>query len=534
MTMLRMAKITKRFGGTLALDRASLEVRAAEVHALLGENGSGKSTLMKIAAGLIRPDAGHLELEGRPVAFRSPREAAEAGVAIVHQELNLVPAMSAAENLFLGQEPRTRFGLADHGRMRREAQRLFDELEVEIDPRVPVGTLPVATRQMVEIARALTRPMRLLILDEPTSALGESEARVLFGVVRRLRDKGAAIVYISHKMAELFALADRYTVLRDGHTVDAGVMAETTEQALVQSMVGRELGDYYPERKEFSDPNAAVPEPESTEPVLRVSRVSRPGRGAGRRWLVEDVSFEVRRGEIVGIAGLVGAGRTELLEVLFGAAGRGWSGEIEVRGRRVHPRSPAEAIRAGIALVTEDRGSLGILRGQSVLANATVVRMPRLTRAGLVSRRLERDALARQSEVMRIRRASDDIPIESLSGGNQQKVILARWLMNDPAILLLDEPTRGIDVGAKAEIYRVLRRLADSGVGVLFASSELPEVLGLADRILVMAQGRITAEFAAAGASEAEVLAAAMPSAATAAGSPTVIEKVAAGGGEQE
>lgn len=507
--MLVMDAITKRFGGTQALCNASLEVAAGEVHTLIGENGSGKSTLMKIAAGLIRADGGRMTLDGRPAAFSSPREAAEAGVAIVHQELNLVPAMSAAENLFLGQEPRTRLGLADHGRMRREAERLFSELEVSIDPRAPVGDLPVATRQMVEIARSLTRPMRLLILDEPTSALGDAETRILFDVVRRLKERGAAIVYISHKMAELFALADRYTVLRDGQTVSSGAIAETSEPQLVASMVGRQLGDYYPERRRDERSFAG----QARTPVLRVSGLSRPGEGAGRPWLVQNATFDVHAGEIVGIAGLVGAGRTELLETLFGAAGRRWTGTVELNGRPVRPTSPAAAMRAGIALVTEDRGSLGLLKGQSVLANATIARLPRLTWAGVVSKRRERAALACQSEVMRIRRASDDVPIESLSGGNQQKVILARWLMNEPAVLLLDEPTRGIDVGAKAEIYRVLRTLADSGVGILFASSELPEVLGLADRILVMCQGCITAELPAGGATEAEVLSAAMPSA---------------------
>lgn len=523
----RLARISKRFGGTQALDGAGIELTGGEVHALLGENGSGKSTLMKIAAGLVRPDAGTVEIDGHLAAptptgaFRSAREATNAGVAIVHQELNLVPAMSAAENLFLGREPRTRLGLVDTATMRRKAAEVFDRLELTIDPRMLVGAMPVAMRQMVEVARAVSRPMRLLILDEPTSALGEAEIRVLFSAVRRLKTEGAAVAYISHKMGELFALADRYTVLRDGKTVTSGSMPEAVESSLVQAMVGRELADYYPPRPTpepivVPSGSSAVPPPTSStrnirSVILSISDLTRSAATTTRRPMVDHISLQVSAGEIVGIAGLVGAGRTELLEVLFGAASTPWTGTIQLRGRPFAPTSPADAIRAGVALVTEDRGALGLLRTQSVLSNATAARLSRLARLGILSPRREREALAVQSQTMRIRRANDAAPIESLSGGNQQKVILARWLMNDPILLLLDEPTRGIDVGAKAEIYRVLRALADSGVAILFASSELPEVLGLADRILVMSQGRITGEFTGGATTEAQLLEAAMP-----------------------
>lgn len=500
--LLQMNHIVKRFGGTVALDRASLEVAPGEIHALLGENGSGKSTLMKVLAGIHRADAGEIVFGGHKVAYRTPLAAAHAGIAIVHQELNLVPVMSAAENLFLGRELRSRLGVVNRRDMIAAARSVFRELEVHVDPVAPIETLPVAQCQMVEIARALLQKARLLILDEPTSALTDSDVEVLFRVIRQLRFGMASVVYISHKMAEVFAIADRYTVLRDGHTVATGQVAGTAESEIVHSMVGRQLGDYYPAR------HARRPD-ESDSIVLKVEGVCRPAGTAGRK-LLRDVSFELRRGEILGFAGLVGAGRTELLETLFGAAGSNWSGRVILDGRAIRPTAPSDGISSGIALVTEDRARLGILPQQSVLANATLAELPRLARLGILSASRERQALAAQSEVMRIRRESDDSLIDSLSGGNQQKVILARWLMTNPKLLLLDEPTRGIDVGAKAEIYRVLRQLADSGIGVIFVSSELPEVLGLADRVLVMSAGRITADVPANQATEASLLEAAM------------------------
>lgn len=499
--LLRMTGIVKRFGGTTALGGASLEVAPGEVHALVGENGSGKSTLMKVLSGIHRPDAGEIVFNGRRVEFHSSTAATDAGIAIVHQELNLVGVLSAAENLYLGREMRTPLGTVDYRGMRDAAGKLFKELEIDVDPSVTVERLPVALRQMVEIARALTRKARLLILDEPTSAISESEVQVLFKIVKRLRSEGTSIIYISHKMAELFTLADRYTVLRDGKTVGGGVMANVTEPQIVQSMVGRELGDYYPPRSEVK--------PDAQE-ILRIEDLTQYASNGSGRAVVRNASLTLRAGEIVGIAGLVGAGRTELFETLFGAGGKNWSGRIVLDGREIRPRSPRHAIELGIALVTEDRAAQGIFRQQSVLANATIANLPRLARMGTVSVAREKAALAEQAETMRIRRASDNSLIEELSGGNQQKVILARWLMTNPRVLLLDEPTRGIDVGAKAEIYRVLRQLSDAGIGVLFVSSELPEVLGLADRIIVMSAGRITADVAARDATENSLMEAAM------------------------
>lgn len=496
--MLEVSDLTRRFGATLALSNAAMRVERAEVHALIGENGSGKSTLSKILAGVHRADSGSVLLDGVSVDFRTPSAAMAAGVSIVHQELNLVPALSAAENLYLGQELRTHAGTIDRRRLRSSATDLFRQLEIDIDPDVLVECLPVALRQMVEVARALTRRTRLLILDEPTSALGESEVRVLFRTVKRLRCEGVSIIYISHKMPEIFELADTFTVLRDGQTVAEGNVKDVTESDLVQSMVGRKLGDYYPLR-----PVAA----EHAKPVLRVEQLS---ASRGGRPCFHDISFDLRRGEILGISGLVGAGRTELLETLFGAAGHHWTGRIELDGREIRPSSPVQAIDFGIGLVTEDRGGLGIFRQQSVLANATIAQLRRLAYFGLITSRSERKAMEHHGAVMKIRRASDSIPIESLSGGNQQKVILTRWLMTNPKVMLLDEPTRGIDVGAKAEIYKVLRRLADEGIGILFVSSEMPEVLGLADRILVLSRGRLTAEYAATEATETALLEAAM------------------------
>ena len=493
-----MDGVVKRFGGTLALDRASLSVVPGEIHALLGENGSGKSTLMKVLAGIHRADAGQIRFAGAGAAFHSPLAAAHAGIAIVHQELNLVPVHTAAENLFLGREPRTRLGLADRSRMRDEARRIFDELQVDIHPDTRVEQLPVALCQMVEIARALLQRARLLILDEPTSALADSEVQVLFRVVRRLRSEGSSIVYISHKMAEVFELCDRFTVLRDGRTVTTDSIAHASEQDIIASMVGRQLGDYYPQRAE--------PAKDSAE-ILSVENLVRPLKTGGRR--VNGVSFSLRRGEILGICGLVGAGRTEMLEILFGAAGADWGGTVRLGGAPIRPTTPAQAIAAGIALVTEDRGRLGVLPGLSVLANAVLPSLPGLSRFGSVSVRREQAALARQTGTMPIRRASDFATIGSLSGGNQQKVILARWLMTNPRLLLLDEPTRGIDVGAKAEIYRVLRALADSGIGVIISSSEMPEILGLADRIIVLSAGRLAGDFLPDEANEQSLLRAA-------------------------
>ncbi|MCX7018484.1 MAG: sugar ABC transporter ATP-binding protein [bacterium] len=499
-TLLSMRGITKRFGGTLALDRAALEIRRAEAHALLGENGSGKSTLMKVLCGIHRADAGSITFNGRGAVYTSPLAAAHAGIAIVHQELNLVPVLSVAENLFLGREPRKGPGIADQADMRRQAERIFNELEISIDPRATVENLPVALCQMVEIARALLQRARLLILDEPTSALSDSEAAVLFRVVRRMRTEGASIIYISHKLAEIFALTDRYTVLRDGRTVTTGETAASTESDIVQSMVGRKLGDYYPPRGTSQQPPARE--------ILRAENLVRPLKG--KRRAVDNVSLSVNEREIVGIAGLVGAGRTELLETIFGAAGGNWSGRVILDGKEIRPASSSDAIHAGIALVTEDRARLGIFQRLTVRDNMCIVDLPRLSALGIVSDRKVNQAIANQSDYMRIRRASDLAAIESLSGGNQQKVVLARWLMTKPKLLLLDEPTRGIDVGAKAEIYRVLRMLANKGIGILFVSSELPEVLGLADRILVMSAGRITANLKAADATEPLIMRAAM------------------------
>jgi ABC-type sugar transport system ATPase subunit len=520
MSLLQVSHVTKRFGATLALADASMRVAAGEVHALIGENGSGKSTLSKVLAGVHRADSGEVLFDGRHIDFRSPLAAMEAGISIVHQELNLVPALSAGENLFLGQELRTAVGTVDRRRIERQARALFKQLDLDLDPWVLVERLPVAVRQMIEVARALTRKTRLLILDEPTSALGETEVQVLFRTVKRLRNEGVSIIYISHKMPEIFELCDTYTVLRDGTTVAEGSIAEVTEGQLVQSMVGRKLGDYYPARRgkansDFRFPNSELENVAAGNselnggkaPLLRVRNLT---RHRGNRVCCRDLSFDVYRGEIVGISGLVGAGRTELLEAIFGAAGHEWSGTVELDGKPIHPRSPAHAIDLGIGLVTEDRGGLGIFRQQSVLSNATVARLKRLARFGLIRRRREREAMEKHGSVMRIRRASDAIPIESLSGGNQQKVILTRWLMTNPKLLLLDEPTRGIDVGAKSEIYKVLRRLADEGIGILFVSSELPEVLGLADRILVISNGRLTADIPAEGATEPQLLEAAM------------------------
>jgi len=483
MSLLEMAEISKEFPGVLALERVSVSAERGEVLALLGENGAGKSTLVKILSGVYPyPEyGGEIRIGGRVCRFRSTRDAVEAGVTIIHQELNLVPQFSVAENIFLGREPARR-GAIDQAAMEREAAAILARMRVELDPRTPVYQLSVGQQQLVEIAKALSLQARILIMDEPTSALAQSEVLHLFDLIRNLRRDGVTIIYISHKLEEIFALADRVTVLRDGQYVGTRSVAEASRDELVSMMVGRELGELYP--KAQAGLGEAVLEVEG----LSAERPDRPGAFA-----VDGVSFQLHAGEVLGLAGLLGAGRTELALTLFGAWPGPCRGRVRIGGCEVLPRSPREAIDAGLALVTEDRKLTGLVLGMGTGENVSLASLPDLSPLGVVDRRAEESLVRRYVQELRVKVSRLEQPVGTLSGGNQQKVVLAKWLATNPKVLILDEPTRGIDVGAKAEVYQIIGELAARGVAILMISSELPELLAMSDRILVMHQGRAAA-----------------------------------------
>lgn len=488
--LLLMRGISKSFPGVQALQDVALEVRAGEVHALVGENGAGKSTLMRILVGVHQRDAGEILLRGRTVEIPSPIHARTLGISIIHQELNQVPALSVAENIFLGREPRRGLGFVDYVEMYDRAGELLQELGLPIDPHRKVGSLTVAEQQLVEIAKALSVEADLLIMDEATAALTVKETERLFQFIRDLRARGVGIIYITHRLEEIFRIADRVTVLRDGRYVATYPIGEVTMDDLIRLMVGRHLDEKFPKE--------AVPR---GEPVLEV-------RGLTTEGLFEDVTLTLHRGEIVGIAGLVGSGKTHVAHAIFGATPID-AGEIWLEGRPVTIRSPQDAIAHGIGLVTEDRKRLGLVLSMNVRDNITLPVLPELERIGFVDRGREQ-ALVRQAiEELDMAVASPEQIVRQLSGGTQQKVVVAKWLQARAKVLLLAEPTRGIDVGAKVEMYRLMVALAKRGVGILMVSSELPEILGMSDRILVMHEGRITAEFTREEASQEAILASA-------------------------
>jgi len=484
--LLRLEHISKAFSGVPALEDVSLAVPAAEVHALVGENGAGKSTLMNIASGVLCADAGRMFWEGRPVTLRSPRQAQELGISFVHQELALVPQLSAGENVFLGRHPARRAGLdwVRWGEIHQRASTLLAELGHDIDPRRPVAELSVGEQQLVEIARALAFRSRLVIMDEPTAPLSEHETARLFQVIARLKQRGVSVVYITHRLKEIYQGPDRVTVLRDGRHVATAPVAEMPPDELIRHMVGR------PVRERFPAPESCV----RPDEMLRLEGLT--ARGA-----FYNVGFRVNRGEIVGLAGLVGAGRTELLEALFGAAKHD-AGRVFVEGRPVSIRAPADAIRLGLALVPDDRKAKGLIGGASVRWNMVLAS----ERQARIRADRETEKTSRMVRELRVRTPGPEQPVARLSGGNQQKVVLARWLLADAKIFLLDEPTRGIDVGAKAEIYQLIRGLAARGAAIVLVSSELEEVLNLADRVLVIHRGRVAGELARAEATEEAIM----------------------------
>ncbi|SDK90974.1 monosaccharide ABC transporter ATP-binding protein, CUT2 family [Glycomyces sambucus] len=488
--LLALEGIAKGFPGVQALSGVHLELRAGEVHAVVGENGAGKSTLMKLLAGIHQKDAGEIRIDGRPVEIDGPRTAQELGISIIHQEFSLMPDLTIAENIYIGREPRTGFGLlVDDRRLNRLAADLFARLGIELDPRTPVGDLLVAQQQVVEIAKALSFDARILIMDEPTAALTESETANLFRLIRDLRDAGTGVIYISHRLGELKEISDRITVLRDGEYVDTLATADAELPHVISLMVGRHL---------------------TTEP--RPARGAAAGpvvlevRGLGTKGLLDDVGFELREGEILGFAGLVGAGRTETARILCGAD-RADRGTILLRGRQVRIKSPADAARLRIGYLSEDRKRFGLMLDQDVGFNILASSLGDHANAlGLVKDAPARRTAERYAASLNIRTTSLKREVRTLSGGNQQKVILARWLARDCDVLIFDEPTRGIDVGAKEEIYALLDRLAGEGKSIIMISSELPEVLRMADRVVVMCEGRVTGVLDAAEADQRTVM----------------------------
>jgi ribose transport system ATP-binding protein len=498
--LLEATGITKSFPGVRALDGVSITVRRGRLNALLGENGAGKSTLMNVLAGVFPPDAGTVTLEGRPVSFRNTREAQAAGISIIFQELNLVQELSIAENIFIGREPVNRFGLVDFARMNEDAAALLNELELDADPRTLVSQLKVGAQQVVEIARAISFNARVIIMDEPTSAITDHEIEVLFRQIHRLKQNGVGIIYITHKLDELPEIADDITVFRDGTFVGTKQFSEVTRDEMIRMMVGRELSDLFP--KTPAKPGNVV---------LRAKNISLPHAERAGDFALKDVSFEVRRGEVLGIFGLMGAGRTELLQTLFGLHPNTSTGEVEIDGQRVEIRSPQDAIAAKLALAPEDRKAEGVVLGLSVAHNTTLSCLSKIERMGFLHPGLERELVGNYVNRLRVKTPSIDQLIVNLSGGNQQKVVLAKWLATEPKVLLLDEPTRGIDINAKKEIYALIDELAQSGLGVVMVSSELPEILGIADRIMVLCEGCKTAEFSRTEATEENVVKAALP-----------------------
>jgi ribose transport system ATP-binding protein len=470
--LLRLVGISKAFAGVRALDGVDFDVHAGEVHALCGENGAGKSTLMKIMSGIYQPDAGSINIEGRPAALGTTRAAEAAGVVMIHQELNLVPHLSVAENIFLAREPR-RGWFIDRQRLRADARRCLDRLGMNIDPDVPVHTLPVAQQQMVEIAKALSMDAKVVIMDEPTSSLTEAETAQLFRVIHELRCDGVGIVYISHRLDEMARIVDRVTVLRDGRWVGSCAFADTTVDRIVAQMVGRALEDKFPPRR--SQPTART--------LLEV-------RGL-RRGAFGPVDFDLRQGEILGFAGLIGAGRTEVARTLFGAEAKE-AGSIRLDGEALEVRCPIDAIRHGIAYVSEDRKAHGLAVKMTVAENITLANLRAVSRrAGFIDFRAEAGTARHYIDALGIRTPGPHQPARLLSGGNQQKVVISKWLFRQARLMIFDEPTRGIDVGAKYAIYELMDRLAADGIGVILISSELPEILGLTDRVAVFHEGRL-------------------------------------------
>ncbi|MCL6588371.1 MAG: xylose ABC transporter ATP-binding protein [Firmicutes bacterium] len=494
--ILEMKQINKEFPGVKALKNVNFRVRRGEIHALCGENGAGKSTLMKILSGVypFGSYSGEIYINGVPQRYHSIRESEKAGIAIINQELSVIKQLTIGENIFLGNEP-NKFGIIDWPKLYFETSKWLNEVELKIRPETPVMNLGVGHQQMVEIAKAISKQAKILLLDEPTAALTESEVATLMGILRRLKANGVTCIYISHKISEIFQIADSVTVLRDGATIATKNIAATNENEVIAMMVGRELSDRFPRvEHRFGDivmeiKNFSVYDPENP-----------------RRKLVDNASFSVRKGEILGIAGLMGAGRTELVSSIFGGFCGNKVGEIFIEGKPARIESPMDAIRCGIALVTEDRKRYGLILEQAVQTNLTLANLPEFCRRGIINFNEEIRASENSIRQLRIKTPSLATKVNNLSGGNQQKVVVGKWLMTNPKVLIMDEPTRGIDVGAKFEIYNLMNQLKQEGVAIIMVSSELPEILGMSDRIIVLHEGAINGEFSYAEADQEKLM----------------------------
>jgi inositol transport system ATP-binding protein len=484
--VLRMTKISKRFPGVHALDEVQLDVRKGTVHALMGENGAGKSTLMKCLIGIYAPDSGTIELNGKQLTIASTHHALSLGISMIHQELSPIPHMTVAENIFLGREPTTWYGLVDMAELNRRTKELLERLGIRVAPEKKMVELSIANIQLVEIAKAISYESSLIIMDEPTSAITEAEVANLHNIIRSLRERGVSVVYITHKMDEVFRVCDEVTVLRDGRYVDTSAIDALSHDLLIRKMVGRALTDMF--HKEQTPIG---------EPILEVRNYS------GKRF--RDVSFQVRRGEILGVAGLMGAGRTELLETVFGVHKK-TSGEIFLHGKKIEIRQPSDSIRHGLALLTEDRKLSGLYLNATVRDNISIANLLRYLVGPFVRFKKVAADCERMRQALRIKTPSLMQRVRNLSGGNQQKVVISRWLLTEPEVLILDEPTRGIDVGAKAEIYRLMVDLAKSGKAIIMISSELPEILGMSDRIMIMHEGDKVGELVRGSATQERIL----------------------------
>ena len=484
--ILTLKNITKEFPGVKALDDVTINIERGTIHGLVGENGAGKSTLIKVLAGIYQPNKGEIILDGKPCRFNSPIEARRAGISVVHQEIKLAEPLSVAENMFLGNV-QLKNGLVDWKGMRRRAREIVEDLGMDIDINAQVSSLTVAKKQIVEIMHAINNNSRILIMDEPSAVLTDRELEVMFRIVKQLRDKGITIIYISHRLDEIFGLCSNVSVLRDGRHIDTIPVASVDRQGLINMMVGREMGQEYP--KEVGNVGGTI---------LEVKNLS--------RGILQDISFEVKSGEVFGISGLVGAGRTELARAILGID-KPESGEVYVRGKKVHYRTFADAIRDGLGLIPEDRKLQGLVQIMSVKRNTTLVNMKRVLRAGVISSSLEEKLSKEYADKLHVVTPSMETEVQYLSGGNQQKVVIAKWLFQNSEILFLDEPTRGIDVGAKAEIYRLINRMAKEGKTIIMISSEMPELLGMCDRIMVMHEGHKMGELNADEATQEKIMA---------------------------
>jgi ribose transport system ATP-binding protein len=498
--VLAVENITKKFPGVTALNNVSMELHPGKVNAILGENGAGKSTLMKILSGVYCDYEGQILYKNKPVHFSSIREAQACGIAIIHQELNLIPYLNIRENIFLGREIVNKWGLLDKEAMRSKTRSLLQRLKLDVDPDTQVSHLKIGQQQVVEIAKALLTDADVIIMDEPTSAISDHEVEVLFGIIEDLKRENKTIVYISHKLDELFRIADRFIVLRDGCSIESGDMKGMDQDSLVQKMVGRQISVI---RKHSDDQSPK-------EELLRIEKLCL--RHAERHGnILKDVSFTLGKGEILGIFGLMGAGRTELMEALFGSYPKRVTGDIYVEGKPLRCSSPSHAIKAGLALVPEDRKKDGLVLGMDVRTNICLTTLEDLETGGLLNHGKECGLAEKYIEELKIKTPSDKQAVKNLSGGNQQKIVLAKWLAKNPRILMLDEPTRGIDINAKNEIYNIILQLAEAGIGIIVVSSELPEILAISDRILVLSEGRLTAEIPVGSATENTILKAAIP-----------------------